>query len=139
MNYSKVIPITVNTINSIFIFSVFYVSVLSLLDPQATMNLVDVQLENNDALSSIRGIYGGAGLAITIGTAFLLIRNNLWASAFYAIFWGGYALSRIITIFVDGPLGAFGNQWLTIELLFCSLGILCTFLLQKQLKKEGAK
>ena len=31
------------------------------------------------------------------------------------LLWGFYALSRIITIFKDGDLGAFGTQWLIIE------------------------
>lgn len=33
-------------------------------DPQAVMDLVLVKLDNTDAYSSIRGVYGGVGIAI---------------------------------------------------------------------------
>jgi hypothetical protein len=43
---------------------------------------------------------------------------------FIALFWCMYALSRLMTISVEGPLGDFGSQWLVIEstLSLLSLG-----------------
>jgi len=87
------------------------------------MNLVDVTLNNTDALSSIRGIYGGAGLAISIGLVYLLFTDIKKALGFLSLFWGGYAISRILTILIDGPLGDFGNQWLVIESVFSMISI----------------
>lgn len=118
--------------NRIFIiFSILClaaVSILSLISPQATMDLVHVQLGNTDAASSIRGVYGGVGISITAALIYLLIRNSRLGVAFLTLFWGMYALSRLITIFADGALGAFGTQWILTESLLCATGIILLLL-----------
>lgn len=81
------------------------------------MDLVQVQLSSTDAISSIRGIYGGVGLAIVLSLVYMMLKDLPKALSFLVIFWGAYALSRIITIVVDGALGDFGTQWLMIESL----------------------
>lgn len=43
----------------ICMLSLASVAFLSLFDPQAAVDLVQTPLPNNDALSSIRGVYGG--------------------------------------------------------------------------------
>ncbi len=96
-------------------FSILMVSIMAMISPQEVMALVQVPLPNNDALSSIRGVYGGVGLTITFTLVYLAIKEVQKGLAFTAILWGSYAVSRIITLLVDGPLGAFGTQWLTIE------------------------
>jgi Domain of unknown function (DUF4345) len=83
------------------------------------MDLVKVKLTNNDAYSSIRGVYGGVGLTIFITLIYLALRDQTKGLLFAAILWGLYAVSRIVTIFREGPLGDFGNQWLTIESGLC--------------------
>lgn len=97
------------------IFSLASVSILSIYNPQATMDLVATPLPNTDAISSIRGIYGGVGLVIIFSLIYLWIKNIKEALIFLCLFWFAYAFSRIITIYVDGPLGDFGTQWLIIE------------------------
>lgn len=104
------------------IFSLASVSLLSMYSPQATMDLVHVQLTNTDALSSIRGVYGGVGLVIVISLIYLLINKVELAVRFLALFWGFYALSRLVTILVDGALGDFGNQWIIIEFTLFLVG-----------------
>lgn len=102
------------------------VSFMALTSPQSVMDLVKVKLENTDAVSSIRGIYGGLGLAIIISLVYMGWKDTSKALAFLSMLWGFYALSRLITLLVEGPLGAFGNQWMVIESIFCaiSLGLL---------------
>lgn len=109
------------------IFSSLYVSFLSLVSPQATMDLVQTNLPNTDALSSIRGIYGGVGLSICLALIYLLFENFKQALWFLGLFWGAYAMSRLITILVDGPLGNFGNQWIVIETIFCLIALGLSF------------
>lgn len=113
------------------IFSLGYVAILSLFNPQATMDLVATPLPNTDAISSIRGIYGGVGLVITIQLIYLLRRDIRKALIFLSLFWGAYALSRLVTILTDGSLGSFGSQWLVIESLFCILAIVLLLLKSK--------
>lgn len=112
----------------ISILGLTWVSLLSMYSPQATMDLVHVKLSNNDAISSIRGIYGGVGLSIITSLLYLYFtKQTRIVISFLTLFWGSYAVSRLITIFDNGPLGAFGNQWIVVESLFCLLGLILIF------------
>lgn len=115
--------------------SLAYVSLLSLVSPQSTMDLVGVVLPNTDAISSIRGIYGGVGLFLTSGLIYLLFKELPKAVIFLFFFWFSYALSRLITLLVDGPLGDFGNQWIMIETFLATVGFVLLFLSKQQKKK----
>jgi hypothetical protein len=52
-----------------------------------------------------------------------LIKDYDGGLLFLSLFWGAYAISRLITIFVDGSLGTFGNQWIITETTFCVIAI----------------
>lgn len=123
MNKTKII----NILSAVFIvfsaFSLLMVSLMAIANPQSVMDLVQVKLPNTDSYSSIRGIYGGVGLVIIIQLVYLLIKDRKKALAFLSLFWGAYALSRMITVVAEGPLGDFGSQWLMIESVFCVLSI----------------
>ncbi|MFD2200827.1 DUF4345 domain-containing protein [Shivajiella indica] len=99
------------------------VSLMAFLSPQSVMDLVQVQLTNTDAFSSIRGIYGGVGLTIVCTLIYLSIKSPIQGLGFLGMLWGFYALSRIITIFSEGTLGTFGNQWLVIESIMFLIAI----------------
>lgn len=94
---------------------VFSVSAMAFMDPQGVMDLVQVKLENNDAFSSIRGVYGGVGFSLLAMLGYLAWKDRTAAVGFTGIFWGMYAISRLMTIVMEGELGAFGTQWLMIE------------------------
>jgi hypothetical protein len=100
------------------------VSLMAFVNPQAVMDLVQVKLSNTDAFSSIRGVYGGVGLTIFVWLLHTLKKNLQESLMFLSLFWGLYAVSRITTTIVEGPLGAFGKQWLGIEIVFCSIAVL---------------
>lgn len=107
--------------------SLLYVSLMAWFSPRAVMALVNVSLDNNDALSSIRGVYGSVGLALVV-LVILISRKDLRSSLlFLSIFWFLYALSRLVTLLVDGPLGEFGTNWLMIESVFGCLAMLLYF------------
>lgn len=103
--------------------SLLTVSVMALVDPQSVMDLVDVQLDSTDAISSIRGVYGGVGMTICLSILYLLIKHPEKGAGFLSIFWGAYAFSRLITLISDGPLGNFGSQWLMIESVMALIGL----------------
>jgi hypothetical protein len=111
------------------------VSGMAFTDPQAVMDLVQVKLTNTDAYSSIRGVYGGVGLTIFVALAYLAFTDHRKGLVFTALLWGSYALSRLLTIAVEGRLGAFGNQWLTIE---ATLFVLSVLLLLVNARKRAA-
>lgn len=104
------------------LLSLLSVSLMALVNPQSVMDMVGVQLGNTDAISSIRGVYGGVGITICISILYLMIRHPEKGAAFLSLFWGAYAFSRLITQISDGPLGQFGNQWLLIESVMAMIG-----------------
>ena len=95
------------------------------------MAMVNITLPNNAAVRTIRGIYGGVGMVITLSLIYLLLKNARNGLAFLGMFWGAYALSRTITILADGPLGEFGSQWLMIEATLFAAAMLLLFLSKK--------
>jgi hypothetical protein len=103
------------TVLGISALGIFSVSAMAIMDPQGVMDLVQVKLENNDAYSSIRGVYGGVGFTLLALFGWLVRRDRRAALGFVGLFWGMYAISRLITIASEGELGAFGSQWLVIE------------------------
>ncbi|KAA5546495.1 DUF4345 domain-containing protein [Adhaeribacter rhizoryzae] len=98
--------------------SLLSVSLMAFANPQSVMDLVAVKLNNTDAFSSIRGVYGGVGLTLFLTLLYLLRQNFRKGLAFLCLLWGLYAVSRLITIFTEGPLGDFGTQWLITESVF---------------------
>jgi hypothetical protein len=112
---------TVKNIARVFIgfsaFSLLSVSVMAFFNPQSVMDLVQVKLNNTDAFSSIRGVYGGVGLTLFISLIYLMVKNVKQGLGLLSLLWGFYALSRAITILVEGPLGSFGSQWIITELI----------------------
>ncbi|MCU0358886.1 MAG: DUF4345 domain-containing protein [Cyclobacteriaceae bacterium] len=105
-------------------FSLGYVALLAIINPQSVMDLVGVKLPNTDAISSIRGIYGGVGITLVLLLLYLAFFQTIKGLSFLSLFWGSYALSRIITWFSEGALGEFGTNWLVIESIMCLIGIL---------------
>jgi hypothetical protein len=124
MKSSKVINALSVALIGFSALSILMVSLMAFKDPQAVMDLVHVKLTNTDAYSSIRGVYGGVGMTICILFVYLAIKDTAKGLALISIFWGFYAFSRIMTSLVEGPLGAFGQQWLRIELVFCLLSLI---------------
>lgn len=103
--------------------SLLSVSIMAFINPQSVMDLVSVQLNNTDAFSSIRGVYGGAGMAMVLLLVYLIKHDRQTALLFLLLLWGLYAVSRTLTIFVEGALGDFGMRWLFLETLFAVIAL----------------
>ncbi len=123
MKSEKLLILASQTFIALSALSIAYVSVMAIADPQKVMSLVNVELNNTDAYSSIRGVYGGVGLTLTVSLIYLCLRNVRMGLGFLSILWGCYALSRLTTMMIEGPLGEFGRQWLTIESLFTLIAV----------------
>lgn len=96
--------------------SLLAVSIMAFCNPHAVMKRVNVRL--TDAFGSIRGVYGGVGLTLFIRLLHLLGNDTQKGLLFLCLLWGSYALSRTITLFVEGALSAFGSQWQLAESTF---------------------
>lgn len=130
----KFIPIICKAYLGFSLASILSVSINGLLDPQGVMDLVQVTLPNTDAISSIRGVYGGVGFTVCMCILYLFLHNLEKGVVLLTVFWGSYAISRLITLLSDGPLGTFGQQWLMIESILCLLGLGIWF--ASRLRKE---
>lgn len=113
------------------------VALQAIFDPQKVMDLVAVQLANTDAISSIRGVYGGVGVLIALFLVYLAWQPALPGTGWVALFWGSYALSRLVTLVVDGALGSFGNTWLVVETVMCVL-CACLWMIEQKVKRQRA-
>ncbi|RPD48106.1 DUF4345 domain-containing protein [Paracnuella aquatica] len=131
MKKSSLIPMLSKGFILLSACSLLSVSLMAFANPQSVMDMVEVSLENNDAASSIRGVYGGVGLTLVLALLYTIRKNVQEGLALLSLLWGLYAVSRIITIFNEGSLGAFGTKWLTIESLFFAIA-LTLFLLGKR-------
>ncbi len=114
--FLQTLPTILLGISSLAILSV---SLMAFADPRAVMALVQVELNNNDALSSVRGVFGGVGITLFVLLLWIWRKDRRAAIGSLALLWGLYAFSRALTVLVDGPLGDFGTQWITIEALLC--------------------
>jgi Domain of unknown function (DUF4345) len=135
MKTEKIISVAAGLFIAFSAFAIIMVSAMAFANPQAVMDLVNVKLTNNDAFSSIRGVYGGVGLTTFITLVYLGFRDQTKGLIFAAVLWGLYAVSRLVTIFNEGPLGDFGNQWLTIESILCVVALV---LLSFKLRLSGS-
>lgn len=124
MKKEKLVRVAAFVFISFSAFCLLMVSLMAFTNPQSVMDLVSVKLTNTDAYSSIRGIYGGVGLTIVISLIYMLRKHIKEALLFLTVLWGLYAVSRLITILVEGPLGDFGTQWIVTESVFCGISIL---------------
>ncbi len=132
MEKNKIIRILSYSVMILSVLGISMVAFMAFSDPQSVMALVNVKLENTDAYSSIRGVYGGAGLTIAIAMVYGMLKNMKLVLGFTGLLWGLYAISRIITAVVDGPLGAFGTQWVYTESFLCICCLILFFFNEKK-------
>ncbi len=132
MEKNKIIRILSYSVMILSVLGISMVAFMAFSDPQSVMALVNVKLDNTDAYSSIRGVYGGAGLTIAFAMVYGMLKNMKLVLGFTALLWGLYALSRIITSMVEGPLGAFGTQWVYTESFLCICCLILFFFNEKK-------
>lgn len=137
MNAFKLVNLAARSYILFSIASLAAVSCMAYINPQDVMDLVNVSLTNTDAFSSIRGVYGGVGTTLIIALLYLMIKDSGKGLVLLCLLWGFYALSRTITIFIEGALGNFGTQWLTIETSFFIVALVL-WILQKRFSPLAA-
>lgn len=134
MKNNRIIDIATWAIVLISALGTLSVSLMALVDPQGVMAMVHTPLDNADAYSSVRGVFGGVGLTLAAIMVWVFRRDRTAGLGFIALFWGNYALYRALTIAMDGPLGAFGGQWIVIETML-ALAALALYVVRKRAVK----
>lgn len=97
------------------------IAVQAILDPQVIFDNVQVQLGNITARNSVRALYGGVNLAFALFWIYAAFRRPNTGLILAFLYTGGFALGRILSIFMDGMPGAFAMQWLITESVFALL------------------
>ncbi len=128
MKKQKVVLLLSRSFMGLSALSMLMVSLMAFVNPQSVMDLVHVKLDNTDAFSSIRGVYGGVGFTLFLGIVYMGWKEVKTGLVFLCLLWGFYALSRIITIYTEGSLGAFGLQWLKTESCFFVIAVVLSIL-----------
>jgi hypothetical protein len=88
MKTSKFLEFATWTIVAISALGTLSVSLTALLDPAGVMALVHTPLDNTDAFSSIRGVFGGVGITLAAAMVWIFRRDRTAAMGFLAMFWG---------------------------------------------------
>lgn len=99
------------------------IRIQAFISPQSLLDLAGEKLNNPDASSSVRGVYGGVGLLIFMQLVYLLFNNQKQALIIVALFGGLYAVSRAVTVITDGPLGTFGTRLFITETVLWVLAL----------------
>lgn len=103
--------------------SALNIALQALADPQTVMDFVDVELGNITARNSIRALYGGVNLAFALFWLYAAFRAQREGLMLGALYTGGFALGRLLSIAMDGTPGAFAMQWLVVEGVFAVLAM----------------
>ena len=104
------------------------IALQAIADPQSVMNFVDVQLNNVTARNSIRAFYGTVNLSFALFWLYAAFRAQRTGLLLAALYTGGFALGRLLSMALDGMPGAFALQWLVVESVFGTSAILLLIL-----------
>lgn len=96
-----------------------------LLLPQQLAAMAGLGLQNASAVSEIRSNYGGMHLALGGFLLFSALTRKWWAFALLliALFTGGYAFGRLLSLFLDGPPNAAIRVFTLVEMLTALIAV----------------
>ncbi len=113
------------------------IALQAIADPQSVMNFVEVQLNNVTARNSIRAFYGTVNLAFALFWLYAAFREQRTGLLLAALYTGGFAIGRLMSMALDGMPGAFALQWLVVESVFGAAAIGLLFLQEKRPKTNA--
>jgi Domain of unknown function (DUF4345) len=108
------------------------IAVKAMIDPQAIFDLVDVTLGNTTARNSVRALYGGVNVAFGLYWLYAAFRAQQTGLVLALLYTGGFAVGRLLSIFMDGMPGSFAMQWLVTESVFAVVAAALLWTGQKQ-------
>jgi len=109
------------------------VGIEALLDPQAVLANVGIELNNSSAHSSMRAVYGGMHLVFGLFCFYGAFKARAQALGLVALYTTGFVLGRLSGIAVDGAPNAFVTQWLVTETVSLGIALFLFIKLRKQM------
>jgi hypothetical protein len=108
------------------------VGIEALIDPQAVLANVGIELNNASAHSSMRAVYGGMHLVFGLfcfWAAFKMRKEGLGLLVLYTL---GFVIGRLSGVVADGSPNAFVTQWLMTETISLAIALFLLIKLRKQ-------
>lgn len=98
----------------------------ALINPQAVLANVGIELNTAAALSSMRAVYGGMHLMLGLYCAWGIFKNQSQALMLVVLYTTGFVTGRTLSWIMDGPPNEFVLTWLVTEAfsLMVSVGLL---------------
>lgn len=112
----------------------------ALLNPQAVLSNVGIELTTAAALSSMRAVYGGMHLVFGLFCFWGIFKNQSHALGLVTLYTTGFVLGRVISWMIDGTPNEFVTTWLATETfsLIVSIGLLIWLARKKEAKTSMA-
>lgn len=107
----------------------------ALLNPQAVLANVGIELTTAAALSSMRAVYGGMHLVFGLFCAWGIFKNQSQAFILVILYSAGFIVGRVVSWSVDGAPNEFVTTWLATE-IFSLVASVC-LLVWLNRKPEG--
>ena len=111
-------------------------AIQAIVNPQATMDFVEVVLGNVSAKSSIRSFYGGVNLAFAIFMIYGAFKDQKTALTISALYCSGFAFGRFYSLAAEGMPSSFVITWMVLETFLAALS---WYLLSQKKKPEMVK
>ena len=93
------------------------VGVEALINPQAVLDAVGIELTNPSALSSMRAVYGGLHLVFGLFCFYGILKDQKTPLTIIFLYTMGFTIGRVSGIMVDGMPNEFVSTWLITEIV----------------------
>jgi hypothetical protein len=103
----------------------------ALLDPQAVLANVGIELNNPAAFSSMRAVYGGMHFVFGLFCAWGIFRNQSQVLTLVVLYAAGFVLGRLVSWNADGAPNEFVTTWLATETFSLVASVTLLLLLNK--------
>lgn len=113
------------------------VGIEALLDPQAVVAAVGIELTNASAASSMRAVYGGLHLAFGLFCIYGIFRDARAPLTLLVLYTAGFTLGRLSGLAAEGTPNEFVMTWLITEVVSGLIAGGCLYMLNRSASRES--
>lgn len=107
----------------------------ALLNPQAVLANVGIELTNASALSSMRAVYGGMHLVFGLFCFWGIFKSLTQPLMIVTLYTAGFVAGRVWSWAVDGMPNTFVTTWLATEVFSFAVAVTLLTLLDHQMQR----
>lgn len=93
------------------------VGIEALINPQAVLNAVGIELTNPSAFSSMRAVYGGMHLAFGLFCVYGIWKDLTTPLKVLILYTAGFVVGRLSGLAIEGQPNEFVSTWLVTEII----------------------